>query len=371
MIKTFIKILGSIEDTRTGNALLYPLVEVLVIAVVSVLCGMDHFTEMEMFGLEQINWFKNYLELKNGIPTHDTFANIFAFIKPEEINRCFSEWVETSLRKNMQVENVSIDGKTVRCSKDVPNNKKAIHVVSAWAQKNRLILGEIATKEKSNEITAIPKLLEMLELEGCTVTIDAMGTQTRIAKKIIEKGANYMLPVKENQPTLLENIKLFFDQKDIEFGETEIAKTSEKSHGRIETRECVISKNIDWLYKKEQWENLSGIAKVTSTRTILSTGKTETAEEYLIFSNKNATASQILESKRSHWGVEIMHWMLDICFNEDKCRVRKNHAAKIFNVIRHLVLNLLLKETSSKGGIVTKRKRCAISTKYREQVLGF
>lgn len=199
------------------------------------------------------------------------------------------------------------------------------------------------------------------------MTIDAMGTQTKIAEKIIEKGADYVLPVKENQPTLFEDIRLYFDDCN---NHAETSKTEEKSHGRIEIRDCVISKDIDWLDPEKKWKNLGGIAMLTSKTTNISTGVVETAVQYLIFSGKDFSAAQILSARRSHWGVESMHWSLDVAFREDQCRVRTKHAAKIFNIVRHLTMNLLTQETTSKGGIAAKRKRCAVSARYRETVLG-
>lgn len=366
MSQNIIEIFDKIPDPRKGNAIQHKLSEVLIIAVLSVLCGMEHFTEMEMFAQEQQEWLKKYLKLENGVPSHDTFGDIFAVIEPEAISSVFTEWSE-SIRQKTPGEVVAIDGKTICASRDVPKNKKAIHVVSAWAAQNRLVLGEVATSEKSNEITAIPELLEMLEIKGCIVTIDAMGTQTKIAEKIIEKGADYVLPVKENQPQLLEDIRLYFDGH---LCCDETAKTEEKSHGRIEKRECFISKDIEWLDPDGKWKKLAGIAKIVSTTLILSTGVQESAEQYLIFSGKNFTAAQVLTSRRSHWGVESMHWSLDVSFREDECRVRTKHAAKVFNAVRHLTINLLTRDTSSKGGLAAKRKRCAISSAYRDKILG-
>jgi len=362
---SLIEIFDDIPDPRKGNAIRHELTEVLIIAVLAVLCGMQHFTEFEMFGLEQEKWLRKFLKLENGIPSHDTFGDVFAIIEPEAITSVFTEWAE-SMRKKITGEVIAIDGKTICASRDVPKNKKAVHVISAWSTKNRLILGEIAVEEKSNEIKAIPQLLEMLELSGCIVTIDAMGTQAKIAEKIIEKGADYVLPVKENQPQLHEDIRLYFEEND---GFEDTAKTEEKAHGRIERRECIINKNIDWLDPEGKWTNLAGIAKLTSETIILSTGAVETSVQYLIFSGKDFTAMKVLSAKRSHWGVESMHWTLDISFREDECRVRANHAAKVFNVIRHFALNLLSLETSAKCGVASKRRRCAISQSYREKVV--
>jgi predicted transposase YbfD/YdcC len=365
MCEGLIEIYKRIPDPRTGYNIRHNLGEVLTIATLAIMCGMDCFTDMEMFGIEQEEWLRKYMVLENGIPSHDTFGDIFAAIEPHAISTEFTNWAQT-IRENINREVVAIDGKTICASKDIPKKKKAVHVVSAWASANRLILGEVATSEKSNEITAIPELLKMLELKGCIVTIDAMGTQTKIAQAIIDKEADYVLPVKENHEQLYNDIKLYFDTEDKPL---DTASTQEKAHGRIEKRECAISRDIDWLDPEGRWAKLAGIAKITSQTQNLSHGTTECSTQYLIFSGRDLTAAQILSSKRAHWGVESMHWSLDIAFREDECRARVKNAANVFNALRHFTLNLLSLENSSKGGIASKRKRCAISTSYRSKVL--
>ncbi|GHU71241.1 hypothetical protein FACS1894184_17770 [Clostridia bacterium] len=282
-----VELYNKIPDPRRGYAIRYELGEVLVIATLAILCGMDTFTEMQMFGIEQESWLKKYLVLSNGIPSHDTFGDIFAMLEPLVFTEAFTLWTQ-GVRDKVDNEVVAIDGKSICASRDVPKKKKAVHVISAWACSNRLVLGELCTSEKNNEITAIPELLKALELKGCIVTIDAMGTQTKIAKAIIEQGAEYVLPVKGNQENMEKDIKLFFDN------EPEIsdrAQTQEKGHGRIETRECTISKDIEWLDPEKEWASLAGIAKITSHVTDLSTGKETSAEQYLIFSGEKFTAA--------------------------------------------------------------------------------
>jgi predicted transposase YbfD/YdcC len=232
-----------------------------------------------------------------------------------------------------------------------------------------LVLGQLATEEKGNEITSTPKLLDLLELTGCIVTIDAMGTQTKIAGKIISKGANYILPVKENQPKLLEDIVLYFGTGNTDGFDR--AETDEVGHGRIEKRTLAISKDIAWLDSEGRWKNLSGIGMLNTRTETISTGKIESATQYLIFSDPSASAEQILRSKRAHWGIgNSLHWVLDVAFNEDNCRVRVDNAAFVFNILRHLILSLLMREKSSKGGARSKQLRCALSTQYMERVLG-
>ena len=240
----------------------------------------------------------------------------------------------------------------------------------AWATQNRLVLGQTATSEKSNEITAIPALLNLLEIKGCIITIDAMGTQTKIAETIAEKGADYILTVKENQPQLHANIKKYFDGIGPSY--LEQAETQEKGHGRIELRSLAVSRDISGIDPENKWKNLSGIGMLNSLTENLSTGKIETSTQYIIFSMPNSSAEQILSAKRSHWAVENnLHWTLDVAYNEDNCRARIGNAAIVLNVFRHISLNLINHEKTSKGGVKSKQFRCALSTNYLEKVIGF
>ena len=368
MYQGIVNIFREMDDPRRGNAIIYDLAETLVISVLAILCGMESFVEMEMFGKERESWLRKFLKLEHGIPSHDTFGDIFAILEPNAFGLAFAKWVET-LRKKVCGEIVALDGKTIRASLDAVQKKKAVHIVSAWAASNRLVLGQIATLEKSNEITAIPQLLEMLELKGCIVTIDAMGTQAKIAEKIIDKGADYILSVKKNQETLYNNIELYFQTFNAHLPET--AKTTEKSHGRLEERTCTICRDIDWLDPEKKWKNLAGIAMITSTRQKIGSDVLETDTQFVIFSNPNFTAEQVLAAKREHWSIENkLHWSLDVAYREDQCRVRLGNAAKVFNILRHLTINLLRLESSSSYGIAVKRRRCALSTQYLESVLG-
>ena len=366
MYEGIVNIFREIRDPRKGNAIQYDLVEVLIISILAILCGAEYFTEMELFGHEREEWLRTFLELEYGIPSHDTFCDVHSALEPEEVTKSFARWVET-IRQKISGEVVAIDGKTLCASRDVPKNKKAVHIVSAWALANRLVLGQVACDEKSNEITAVPKLLELLEIKGCIVTIDAMGTQTKIAERIIEKGGDYILSVKENQPQLYSDIDLYFKSKN---DNLEMAKTTEKSHGRYETREIVISRDIRWLDPEKRWTGLSGIGMLTSTQQKAGIDEVQTSVQYIIFSMKDTSAEQILSAKRSHWGIEnALHWTLDVAYNEDNCRARADNAAIVFNIMRHLSLNLLSLEKTSKGGVKAKRLRCALSVDYLNRVL--
>ena len=361
MSRSLIEIVQDIKDPRKGNAIRHDLGEVLTIALLAVLCDCTRFTEMELFGNEREEWLRSFLTLENGIPSHDTFGDIFAAIDPDQMRRCLIEWTET-IRTKIQEEVIAIDGKTIRGSKSIREGKRAIHVVSAWAAENGLVLGEVATEEKSNEITAIPKLLRMLKLNGCIVTIDAMGTQKEITAVIQERGADYVLPVKENHPGLFEDISLFFST---EMSVCDYAKTIEKSHGRYEKRECWVTENIEWLPTRESWCGLSGLAMIRSTVQRSEVGDAECAVHYLLFSKSGMSASQILQVKRRHWSVEnCLHWILDVDFGEDSMRMRTGNAAENMNVLRHMALNLLKAETSYKGSLNLKRKKCILSPAY-------
>ncbi len=361
MSRSLKEIVGDIEDPRKGNAIRHNLVEVLTIALLAALCDCTRFTEMELFGLEREEWLKSFLVLENGIPSHDTFGDIFAAIDPDQMRQCLIEWTE-SIRTNIQGEVVAVDGKTIRGSKNSSKEERAIHVVSAWAAENGLVLGEVATNEKSNEITAIPKLLQMLKLSGCIVTIDAMGTQKELTSVIRECDADYLLPVKENHPGLLEDISLYFST---EKATCNYAKTVEKSHGRYEKRECWVSEDIAWLYGKENWRDLSGIAMICSTVQKTDSELPEQAVHYLLFSRSGMSASHVLQVKRRHWTIEnCLHWVLDVDFGEDSMRMRTGNAAENMNILRHMALNLLKADSSFKGSLNLKRKKCALSPSY-------
>jgi len=373
MKKTLIECLESIKDFRSGNAIDHKLIDILAIAILGVLCGADGWTEIEDFGKSKLEWLKKFLELPNGIPSHDTFGRVFAAIDPKEFHNVFIEWVQ-NICEIIKDQVISIDGKTVRRSKDKSKGKAAIHVVSAWAAENQMVLGQIKVDEKTNEITAIPELLKLLDISGCIITIDAMGAQKDIAAEIIEGSGDYVLALKGNQGTLHADVELYFKDEILTQDKKELAKESmyfktlDNSHGRFEKREYYICNDIDWLIQKADWKGLQGIGLCISERT--EGEKTSIDYSYAIYSIKDCTAEQFAKYKRGHWGIEnSLHWVLDIAFREDESRARKDYSAENLNVIRHMTLNLLKQEKTCKRGIKTKRLKCGWDDSYLLKVL--
>lgn len=331
------------------------LADMFVIAVCAVICGADNWKAVSTFGKAKRKWFKTFLGLPHGIPSHYTFDRVFSALRPESLDRCFSEWIQALGRGGKGL--VAIDGKTLRGSFDRAGRRAAIHMVSAWASANELVLGQLATAAKSNEITAIPRLLELLDLEGATVTIDAEGCQKEIARKITEQGADYVLALKANHPTLHEEVKLFLDDA-IARGFKGIAHDFHQDvtgdHGRIETRRLWCTAEVAWCEDREQWAGLRSFAVVECERTVGK--KTSRERRYFISSLDGTHAERIAEAVRSHWGIENkLHWVLDVAFHEDACRVRRGHGAENLSRLRRIALNLLKRETAEKLGIANKR----------------
>ena len=344
----------NLTDPRTRKVM-YPLINVIVIAICAVICGADDFVAIAEFGHKKKAWLAKFLDLRGGIPSHDRFNAILAAIKPAEFETCLLSWI-TDLHEITRGQIVAIDGKTLRRSFDTASGKSAIHMVSAWATANHISLGQVVVDAKSNEITAIPKLLEMLEISGCLVTIDAMGCQTEIAAKIVERGADYCLAVKGNQPTLHEGIVDFFDEHmDDDFERVKVRRheTHEKGHGREETRYYTICPVPDDLPDRARWKNIKaiGMAIHNSTRD----GKHCNEVRYYILS-KYLAGKKFAEAVRDHWAIENqLHWQLDVTFQEDQCRIRMGHADANFSSLRRTALSLLKNETTAKVGVKNKR----------------
>jgi predicted transposase YbfD/YdcC len=357
-----------LSDPRTRKVV-YPLINVVVIAICAVICGADDFVAIAEFGRKKKKWFAKFLDLRGGIPSHDRFNAIFAALKPAEFEKCLLSWI-SDLHEITQGQVIAIDGKTVRRSFDKANGKSAIHMVSAWATANKISLGQTVVDAKSNEITAIPKLLELLEITGSLVTIDAMGCQTEIAQKIVDKGADYCLAVKGNQRTLNQGIADFFDEHlNDEFKRVKARhhETHETAHGREDSRWYVICPVPDDLPDRERWPKLKaiGITFHHSRRD----GKDCHHVRYYILS-KHLSGKNFAAAVRQHWSVENqLHWQLDVTFNEDQSRIRQGHADTNFSILRRTALSMLKNETTAKVGIKNKRLAAGWDTSYLEKVL--
>ena len=352
----------SITDPRQEWKVEYNLPEIVVMTICAVISGCEHWEDIVDFSRVKEQWFREQLglELKNGIASYDTFQRVFQLIKAEELEASFMSWVKSVTNKT-KGEIISIDGKTVCGSKD--ERTKSIHMVSAWANANRLVLGQIKTEEKSNEITAIPTLLEMLELKGCIVTIDAMGSQRDIAKKAMKSEADYVFGLKANQTSLHEDTKLYFDHIDGSFKTV----TKEKGHGRIETRKYFLETEIDWLPQKQNWAGLSAIGMVKSK--VLE--KDILREDIRYFITSLTDVKVFAKAVRAHWGIEnSLHWCLDVVFHEDACRTRKDNSAENFSVIRRIALNIL-KNFPANMSLARKRRKCEYDPDFMAQVLLF
>ena len=355
---------SQIDDPRRDLSKLHSLNDILLIGILAVISGADTWNSMEDYAVSKEEFLRKFLDLPNGIPSHDTFNRVFSSIDSEQFEEVFIQWVN-SIANLSKGEIVAIDGKTLRGAKE-HGKKSTIHMVSAWASKNNMVLGQVKTDEKSNEITAIPKLLEILELEGCVVSIDAMGTQIEIAEKIIENKADYILAVKANQPNLLEDIEDEFRfSKQIE---TDIDE--DLGHGRIEKRICSVITDFQFIKSDTKWKNLKSIIKIESTREFKNSHKeTEHATRYYISSLEN-NASWFQSAIRSHWAIENkLHWTLDVAFSEDASRKRKDNATQNYSILLKIALNLLKNEKTLKAGIKRKRLKAAWDDSYMLKVL--
>jgi predicted transposase YbfD/YdcC len=363
---------ADIEDPRVERTRRYEVLDIIVIAVCAVICGADDWVDVVAWGQAKLDWLRQYLPLPNGIPSHDTFGDVFGRLKPEQFETSFLNWVQAVMGASGG-KLVAIDGKTLRRSHDRRLGKNAIHMVSAWASANHLLLGQVKVDEKSNEITAIPALLEMLTLGGCVVTIDAMGTQTEIARVIVDQGADYVLAAKDNQGHLYEDVVATFqeaEQCQFEHVPHSYAKTTNKGHGRVEIRECWAIERLDYLEAlrtAEDWAELRSLIMVRAERRL---GTAVSVERRYYISSLADSAERLLSIIRSHWGVENeLHWCLDVAFREDDSRIRKGDGAQNFSFLRRLALTLLKREKTAKMGLKAKRHKAGWDNNYLLGVL--
>jgi predicted transposase YbfD/YdcC len=368
-MNSHLKHFADLRDPRVERTREHLLEEILLIAIAAILSGANGWNEIEGYAHSKHDWFQSFLTLPGGIPSHDTFNRVFSALDPEELEKGFVAWV-SSIAKLTAGEVVAIDGKTLRGasepSKKGPDKKAIVHMVSAWANTNCLVLGQRLVDEKSNEITAIPKLLDALELSGTVVTIDAMGCQRAIAEKIIAKKADYILAVKENKGHLLEEIKDSFQMLAADAVEEEI----DYGHGRVEQRRCSVIADLSLIEKAAEWASFQGIVRIQSERFHKATGKTETEIRYYITSLA-PDAMRLNRSIRQHWGIENkLHWVLDVGFGEDLDRKRAGHAAQNFSVLNRIALNLLKQDKTSKRGVHGKRLKAGWDNDYLLHLLG-
>ena len=353
---TLVEELEPLEDPRRGNAGRHSLHDILVIALCTVLCGGETCTDMAFFGQSKREFLESFLPLRNGIPGHDTFSRVFRLLDPE----AFQKWFLGFMRQFAQgCEGVlAVDGKTLRRSYDRAEAKSPLHLVSAWAAEQRLVLGQLAVDGKSNEITAVPKLLEMLALPGMVVTADAMHCQRQLSRQVLEQGADYVLALKGNQESLNDDVRLFLD--DLATPQVQATQTN-KGHGRIETRTASISDDVAWLQERHQWPGLAAVGKITASRQ--QGGHTSVENRYYLLSQA-FTPERFNHIVREHWGIENrLHWVLDVVFNEDQSRNRKDHCPDNLALLRKLALNLVRLEPS-KGSIRGKLKRAVWDNDY-------
>lgn len=366
---SFLEYFADLPDPRIDRCKDHSLIDIITIAILATICGAEHFTEMETFGQAKQDWLKTFLELKNGIPSHDTFARVFARIKPSEFQERFILWVQ-AVQTKTDGEVIGIDGKTARRSHNKRAGTGPLHLVSAWASRNRLVLGQIKVDEKSNEITAVPELLKLLDLKGCIVTVDALNTQKEIANEIREQGADYVMALKENHPTLYHEVKGIFDavrEDNNDDGSISFTESVETNHGRTETRRCWSVEAPNWITGFEGWRDLQSLILVEATREIK---EQQTTEMRYYLSSLSPDAGRGGQAVRQHWGIEnSLHWVLDVAFNEDASRVRIGNAPENLALVRKLTHNLLQQEKTLKRGVKTKRFLAALDEAYLLKVL--
>jgi predicted transposase YbfD/YdcC len=362
---------SSLIDPRIERHKGHLLGDLLIISILAMLCDAQYFTEFEAFGKAKEAWLRTFLQLPGGIPSHDTFRRVFSLLDPEHFCACFRNWTQ-SLRRAVAQEIVALDGKTARGSHDRIRGRQAIHIVSAWARENGLVLGQIKVEEKSNEITAIPELLRVLELTGCIVTIDAMGAQKAIAAAVRNADADYVLALKGNHETLHAQVASFLvEARNRKFRKVkhEYLETLDEDHGRLETRRYWITGQIEWLEDRAKWEGLQSIGMVERIRDL---GGEVTTELSFYLCSIAPKARLFARAARGHWSIENqLHWSLDVSFSEDQCRMRTGYGAENLNLLRHIALNTLKRDTTKKVGVKTKRKIAAWDHSYLLSLLDF
>jgi len=358
-----------LTDPRAEHSIEHRLIDIVMITICAVICGADNWVDIENYGHAKIEWLKQFLELPHGIPSHDTLMRVFARLQPEQLQQCFLNWIQ-AVSQITQGQVIALDGKSLRSARERGRSRGAIHMVSAWATENRLVLGQTKVAAKSNEITAIPQLLKMLTIKGCLVSIDAMGCQKEIAQTIIEQQGDYVLALKANQKNLYEDVVELFKsarRKDWQNIEHQYYQTINKGHGRIEIRRYWTMGLTEYLLEAEQWKGLQSIGLVESQRRV--NNQTTLEHRYYLLSIQS-DAKRFAQAVRSHWGIENqLHWVLDVGLSEDFVKGCEGHSAENLAVVRHLALNLLTHENTAKGGVLAKRKQAGWDNNYLSLVL--
>lgn len=361
--------LAFVDDPRVERTRKHSLETILVISLLAVICGADGFVGIERFAVAKESWLSEFLDLSGGVPSHDTIGRVFAALNPKSLAEAFRRWtlsVATATKEKV----VAIDGKTLRRSFRRAGDNAFVHMVSAWSHANRVVLGQVKTDDKSNEISAIPALLDLIEVKGALVTIDAAGTQTSIAAKIVDKGGDYFLAVKANQPKLHDAVVEHFLGTEREHARVGFWESNDNKpvHGRLEVRRAWVSCDVDEIQTAERWVGLKTLVRVESTRTV---GGKESVENRFYISSRVLSASEALEASRSHWSIENeLHWVLDVAFREDDCRVRAGNAAENLSMVRQLALSLLKQRTEAKCGIQGRRLMAGWNDQFLLRTIG-
>ena len=369
-----LRFFSDLPDPRAHNVI-HKLHDILVIAICAVLCGADGWAEVEMFGQAKASWFKTFLDLPGGIPSHDTFGRVFSRLDPDAFERCFIAWTGSLSQVGRGIKLIAIDGKAIRRSFEHAWDRSGLtHLVSAFVDANHIVFSQLAVQDKSNEIDAIPRLLALLDLSDATVTIDAIGCQSEIARQIVEAEGDYVLALKENQKTLHEKVKMLLDDAILDHFEGmahDCFEAVDGDHGRIETRRAWVTNELRWLGETTQpWPKLGTVVAVECQREDTSTGKTSLERRYFISSRKELNARAMAEAVRGHWAIENkLHWQLDVSFNEDQRRIRKDYGAENYSRLCRLSLNLLKRDKSVKIGIHGKRLKAGWDEPYLLKLL--
>ncbi len=369
-VETLVALFKELDDPRVDRTKDYPLEEILFLVLAAVVSGVNHLTRIELFGNTKVDWLRTILPYDNGIPSHDTIGRVLGQLDPDQLEAMFIRWMNGAAAAIEGV--VAIDGKTARGALRRGNDRPFVHMVSAFCAANGLVYGQVKVDEKSNEITAIPRLLDLLFVKGALVTIDAMGCQVAIVEKIVERGGDFMIAVKGNQETLYEDLGVAFHDVDIRGGDgfASTHETEELAHGRGEWRKCDVLEINEHISHREKWKYVKSIVRVQTERRLTKTAEPETHSRYYISSLEAPDAQQALEATRAHWSIENrLHWQLDVSFREDECRVYAENAAQNLIVVRHIALNLLRAVKGLPGGIEARRGQAAWSDGARERIL--